>query len=481
MKALKRYAVYLAALAIILSSCSRGSVYSIMPADTARIMDTIRYLSSKDFNGRMAGTPYGVKTEEYVASKFKEAGLKPGGVGGTFFQEFSGTSGNASGEYELEVLNSGKLVKRYKYASEYKYFMPFSNSGDVTSMGVKVDTSSGAIPRAGQEKIAIISSVTSSVQSPGFYSSLYDSGYRGLIVLRDTASSRVKGQRGIADMSSGSKLPRVCVTSRVLGELLSFSKAGYEIHLKTGFEVRNYTARNVIGILKSSVPSDRYLIISAHMDHLGPDPDGAFFPGALDNASGTSAIIEIARDLASQRLRPDINIVFIAFSGEEEMLEGSVYYVNNPVYPLKNTRVINLDMIGAKSSLPVTILTGGAGSESRSEEDIKEEIEGIAGSMKYPCESENDGASDHAPFAIAGVPAVTLIDYEKTVYHVPEDDISNIGEDNLKRDVTLAMKIIEAEAYTGEEKGDTILIYSSSAVFFVCIAAIVYKKRKIKK
>lgn len=478
MKVFKKYAVCLLCLVIILSSCSRSPIFNFKSVDTGRVMKTIEYLSSKDFNGRMAGTSFGVKTEEYVASKFKEAGLKPGGIGGTYFQSFTGTSGNASGEYALEVISKGKIIKQYKYATDYKYFMPFTNSGDVTSKGGEIDLAAGSIPDAGEAKIAILTSAPSSLQDPAFYSRLYNSGYRGLIVLGGTASSRIKGQRGVNDYGDGSKLPRVCVTASVCSELLKYSKEGYEIHLKSGFEVKNYSARNVIGILKPRIPSDRYLIISAHMDHLGPDPDGAYFPGALDNASGTSAIIEIARVLALQSTKPDINIVFIAFSGEEEMLDGSRFYVTNPIYPLKNTRVLNIDMIGSKSNLPVTILTSGTGKRSEEETDIKEEVESLAGRLKYPYEAINDGASDHAPFAQAGVPAVTLIDYEKKVYHVPEDNISNIGEENLKRDVTLAMNIIETESYDHKEASASFWVYPACAVIFASGLVFMYRRKK---
>ena len=97
------------------------------------------------------------------------------------------------------------------------------------------------------------------------------------------------------------------------------------------------------------------------MDHLGPDPDGAYFPGALDNASGTASIIEIARSLKNKAGEIGVNVVFIAFSGEEEMLYGSRYYASNPRFPLNNTRVINIDMIGANKVMPVSILTSGSG------------------------------------------------------------------------------------------------------------------------
>ena len=99
---------------------------------------------------------------------------------------------------------------------------------------------------------------------------------------------------------------------------------------------------------------DEAIVIGAHYDHLGRGGEGSLAPregeihhGADDNASGTAALIELARRLSTQRPKPRRTIVFIAFSGEEEGLLGSNYYVNHPVVPLAKTiAMINMDMIG---------------------------------------------------------------------------------------------------------------------------------------
>ena len=97
-----------------------------------------------------------------------------------------------------------------------------------------------------------------------------------------------------------------------------------------------------------------WVALGAHYDHLGRGGEGSLAPkegdihhGADDNASGVAGVLELARMFSAQHPRPRRTLVFIAFSGEEEGLLGSNYYVNHPIVPLANTvAMINMDMIG---------------------------------------------------------------------------------------------------------------------------------------
>ncbi len=110
-----------------------------------------------------------------------------------------------------------------------------------------------------------------------------------------------------------------------------------------------HETENVVGMLRSDSGSDKYLIVSAHYDHLGRKAD-KIFHGADDNASGVSAMLEIIQALSmakSSEYSIPVNIVFIAATGEEMGLWGSRYYSLNPIYPLNKTiGDINLDMLG---------------------------------------------------------------------------------------------------------------------------------------
>lgn len=128
------------------------------------------------------------------------------------------------------------------------------------------------------------------------------------------------------------------------------------------------TGYNVIGILDGTDPVLRReaIVVGAHYDHLGKGGQGSLAAnsteihyGADDNASGTAAIVELARQFVQEK-RNKRTIIFIAFSGEEEGLFGSKHYVNNPVFPIENTvAMFNLDMVGRLNAEKLTI--GGVG------------------------------------------------------------------------------------------------------------------------
>ena len=133
---------------------------------------------------------------------------------------------------------------------------------------------------------------------------------------------------------------------------------------------REVEAANVVGIINGADPvlKNETIVIGAHYDHLGRGGEGSLAPregdihhGADDNASGTAGLLELARLFASSDTpRPRRTIVFIAFSGEEEGLLGSNYYVNHPLRPLENTvAMINMDMIGRMKNNK--LIVGGVG------------------------------------------------------------------------------------------------------------------------
>jgi hypothetical protein len=108
----------------------------------------------------------------------------------------------------------------------------------------------------------------------------------------------------------------------------------------------NHKARNVIAYVPAKKKSKKYFVFSAHYDHLGQMGQEAYFPGGNDNASGTALLLEMARYYTKNP--SNVNIVFMAFAGEEVGLLGSKYYTENPVFPLKEIQFLfNLDIMGS--------------------------------------------------------------------------------------------------------------------------------------
>ena len=152
-----------------------------------------------------------------------------------------------------------------------------------------------------------------------------------------------------------------------LAQVMRLPVHGSTVSLTVDVVHRESPSFNVVGILPGSDPKlkNEAIVIGAHYDHLGRGGEGSLAPregeihhGADDNASGVAGLIELARMFSSQKLRR--TIVFIAFSGEEEGLIGSNYYVNHPIVPLANTvAMINMDMIGRLKDK--ALIVGGVG------------------------------------------------------------------------------------------------------------------------
>ena len=182
---------------------------------------------------------------------------------------------------------------------------------------------------------------------------------------------------------------------------------------------------NVIGVLKGT--SDKHVVIGAHMDHLGLDGDGGAYNGADDNASGTTAILELAEAFGKSKTKPKDTIVFIAFNAEELGLLGSKHYVNNPLLPLDDCKLmINLDMVGR---LRGTTVTAQGGNLSRSVTQLVDKLDD-----NYPFDVNITAAgnrSDHAPFNWNGVPVLFFHTGTHPQYHRTTDDSDLINYEGL--------------------------------------------------
>ncbi len=117
--------------------------------------------------------------------------------------------------------------------------------------------------------------------------------------------------------------------------------------IQTKASIANFRSQNVIAYLPGSCDSDEFVVVCAHYDHLGM-MGSAIFPGANDNASGIAMLLSMAEHFVQEAHRPEKNMLFIAFGGEEVGLVGSQYYVmNQPVVPLeKISFLLNLDLMG---------------------------------------------------------------------------------------------------------------------------------------
>ncbi|MFO1457630.1 MAG: M20/M25/M40 family metallo-hydrolase [Steroidobacteraceae bacterium] len=203
-------------------------------------------------------------------------------------------------------------------------------------------------------------------------------------------------------------------------------------------------ARNVIGVLRGADPkfANEAVIVSAHYDHLGRNGPGVrvaeigqVHPGADDNASGVAVLLELARAMANAGAPPR-TVVFIAFSGEESGLNGSKYYVANPVpVPLAGIRsVLNFDTVGRLGNGEVQALATGTATE------WQHVFRGITFSTGIPTKSIPGASqsSDQQSFIDRGIPGVQLFTGAHLDYHRPSDTADKIDVAGLVKVATVA-------------------------------------------
>ncbi|GAB3359612.1 M28 family metallopeptidase [Lysobacter tyrosinilyticus] len=190
----------------------------------------------------------------------------------------------------------------------------------------------------------------------------------------------------------------------IKGAMLS---ADYDVDSKV------ITSQNVVGYLPGSKRKDEYVIYSAHWDHLGvgqPDAKGdRIYNGAIDNATGTAALIEMGRAFAHASKKPERSMVFLAVTAEEKGLLGSEYYASRPVYPLaKTVGVINTDALDPHGPARDFNISGSA------KLDLIDQLVATASkwNVRYSPDPKPEAGhffrSDHFPFAKRGVPAISF-------------------------------------------------------------------------
>ena len=201
----------------------------------------------------------------------------------------------------------------------------------------------------------------------------------------------------------------------------------------------------MIARLDGADPARRneYVVYTAHWDHLGRDPSLAgdqIFNGALDNASGTAALLELAEAFA--RARPARSVLFLAVTAEEKGLLGAKYYAENPLYPLERTLAnINIDGVNPWGRTRDIVVVGQGNTTL---EDVLEELARADGRVVAPDPEPEKGfyyRSDHFEFAKKGVPALYVDsgieyigkppdygqrkrdEYTNRDYHKPSDEV----------------------------------------------------------
>lgn len=218
---------------------------------------------------------------------------------------------------------------------------------------------------------------------------------------------------------------------------------GITASVKVTNEIKRNESKNVVALLEGSTRKDETIIYSAHWDHLGvgrPIDGDSIYNGAVDNASGTAALLAIA-EAFKKGTQPERSIVFLAVTAEEQGLLGSAYYAENPIFPPEKTVAnINIDALQSPGPMKDLTITGYGHSEM---DRYATEAAETQGRYVIPDPEAEKGyfyRSDHFNFAKIGIPALYASgsfegfeisadsiktmndDYTANRYHQPSDE-----------------------------------------------------------
>lgn len=447
--------------------------------DGNRAMAHVEYLASDELEGRRSGTDGYRRAAEYVAAKMKEAGLKPGGDKGGWFQDVPLPSWSHFGQpARLEITSP---ARRVYYAGRGRDFMPVFGTGSGVARGPLVFAGYGfASEKDGWDDYAGLDLrgkiVLVMPEVPPFASevarkewtlekkvmTVFEKGAVGLIEMDVAEPDPATGRRPRMGIIMPGRCPEGFVVvragrhfvddafysvnrswrdlvSRTLRLEKSFTEAiDTTVEMEAHFVSGKTTAPNVIGIMPGRDPKlkKECLIIGGHLDHLGVGVDGWIYSGADDNAASVAVILELARALAASKFKPDRTIVFAAWAAEELGLHGSRYYTEKPAFPLDKTVLyMNLDMIGTGDP---NLLVGGMGEFAELFATIER---GLSPDLRERLRPRpNYRGSDHVAFWNKMVPAISLrtgdvltrrLDDHHPEYHYPGDRAETIDPELL--------------------------------------------------
>ncbi len=260
-------------------------------------------------------------------------------------------------------------------------------------------------------------------------------------ILGDKAA---KAEQELEDIRNGGKFNPVKVKSKI------------EAHFDK--ESKILEGSNVLAVIEGSdsLLSKEYVFITAHYDHLGMADSTVIYHGADDNASGSSAVIEIAKafqEAKNKGVGPKRTVVCMLVSGEEKGLLGSLYYTEFPIFPLDRTVVdINIDMVGRidekYAGNPDYVYVIGSDRMSTELHDISEmqNDENTRLTLDYKYNAKDDPnryyeRSDHYNFAEKGIPAIFYFNGVHPDYHRPSDTADKINFDALAKRAQLAFHV----------------------------------------
>lgn len=430
----------------VLQGCSSSKQVSKTDTETLNnLHNHIQYLADDKLEGRRTGTPGEQLAVDYITDQFQKIGLGPKGT-----------------EYYLQsfIVNDGKQIDSATYLSingemlqTGKEFFPFPFSPNIKLEAIpSIALMEAAMPWFFDLKDPL----DENKNNPHFDIEDYvrknsqRAAEKGAsaVFLYNTSSIDDKLEFNAKDRSEQLKIPVIYITKGPAKKFFSDLTAAVTIKMKVSLSEKTRLGHNVIGYIDNKAPTT--VILGAHFDHLGYGEDGnsrntshepAIHNGADDNASGTAALIELARKLETSKAKNN-NYLFIAFSGEELGLYGSKYFTEHPTIDLNSANyMINMDMVGRLNDSTSVLTVGGYGTSPAWASVIST---AATSPFVIKIDSSGTGPSDHTSFYRKDIPVLFYFTGLHSDYHKPSDDADKINYSGESKIIKSILGVIES-------------------------------------
>lgn len=410
-----------------------ASAQKIKKADKAVLSGLhqhIEFLADDKLEGRRTGSPGEKLAMEYISNQFKIIGLLPRGSSG-YYQSFSVDDGKQMTPDSYLQINNTFLLPGKDFFSFA--FSPNKEIKDAPAIAIKevgmpwfVDLKETMEDNKSNPHFDLHDHIKKTIKES------YSSGATAVFfyntsALDDQLSFNPK------DRSELTPIPAIYITKATAEKYFHDPSASLNLNMKIGFTEKTRTGHNVIGYIDNG--ATKTVILGAHFDHLGYGEDGGsrqtsgehqIHNGADDNASGTAALIELAKMIKASREKKN-NYLFIAFSGEELGLFGSKYFTDHPTIDLNKTDyMINMDMVGRLNDSSRVLTVSGYGT-SPEWAAVFSSFNKKNSALTFKFDSSGTGPSDHTSFYRKDIPVLFYFTGLHPDYHKPTDDFDKIN------------------------------------------------------
>lgn len=434
----KQFTSFLLIITLLLFTNSLNISTKLYDFNHTEVKNTIAYLSSNNFKGRLSGTEGNLEVTAFIRNQFKNLGLEP--FNGNYYDQFETNYPHRLQDNPfLRIIDkNGAILKEYQYGKDYKEEMlNFKNNYVVFN-----------------NKDALYQAETALQVSKGKDSFVFFVPENNKLTFR---SSFMGNEDKLHSMY-------VMLTKETLADINKHIGQNKKIVCFIPFDVRKTTLNNVVGVIKGKDSKAPPIVISGHFDHLGADLSGMVYGGALDNASGISFVLEFTKYIKSLG-PPDRDIIIAAFNAEEFGCLGSNHFVEKNLDRLKGAKAYNFDMIGS-NSVPLSIMGAKADSDKT---DFVRSITSTFNKSKVNYNYLFEDASDHEAFRKHNIDAVTFCDSDMSKIHTPEDKVEYISTDAIDRAFNIVSKEIVKEGFGS----DPMLIHYRKIFMYSLIAGLI--------